>query len=91
MRKDYIDVSNDNTTEIEFIEQYWSDIWKNEGGPKNKIEKILNKPEYKIMKPYLKEIKSKIKFTIYQCMFCMIETRWRKKRNKNQTGRFNFF
>jgi 2-polyprenyl-3-methyl-5-hydroxy-6-metoxy-1,4-benzoquinol methylase len=61
MRKDYIDVSNDNITEIEFIEQYWSDIWKNEGGPKNKIEKIPNKPEYKIMKPYLNEIKSGIK------------------------------
>ena len=61
MRKDYIATENNHTTEIEFIEKYWSDIWKKEGDLKSKISRIPKKPEFKIMKPYLNDMKKNIK------------------------------
>lgn len=61
MRKDYVATNNNHTTEIEFIERYWTDIWKREGDQKTKISKIPKKSEFKIMQPYLNNMKKNIK------------------------------
>jgi len=54
MRKDYvsIDVTEDRD-EATFIEDYWTRVWKEEGGPKEQIGQIPSKNEYKVMAPYL--------------------------------------
>jgi hypothetical protein len=31
MKKDYIRKDNENISDIEFIEKYWTDIWNNQG------------------------------------------------------------
>ncbi len=53
MRKDYIPNTNKDIDEIDFIEEYWTNVWNNEKDKKSKVSKISRKTEYKIMKPYL--------------------------------------
>ncbi len=54
MRKDYIaDSGAGAVDEIGFIEQFWTDVWEREGGPKGAVEKLGRKPEYRTMAPYL--------------------------------------
>ncbi len=54
MRKDYIaDSGAGAIDEIKFIEQFWSDVWEREGGPKGAVENLQRKPEYCTMAPYL--------------------------------------
>lgn len=54
MRKDYISIdAAESRDEVSFIEDYWTHIWENEGGPKGQIDKIPSKDEYKLMSPYL--------------------------------------
>ena len=54
MRKDYI-TGDDALAEDEtaFVERYWTDVWKREGGPKGAYDQIPRKAEYRIMAPYL--------------------------------------
>jgi len=54
MRKDYI-TGNDASAEDEtaFVERYWTDVWKREGGPKGAYDQIPSKAEYRVMAPYL--------------------------------------
>ncbi len=58
MKKDYIRKDNENISDIEFIEKYWTDIWNNQGDIEKKIRKIPSKPEFQIMEPYLNKGKS---------------------------------
>ena len=54
MRKDYIiDSGADGADEIAFIERFWTDIWRAQGGPKGVVDKLGSKPEYRVMAPYL--------------------------------------
>ncbi len=55
MRKDYINTDTGDS-EIAFVERYWTDVWKREGGPKGVTNKIPNKPEYRIMQPYIETL-----------------------------------
>ena len=56
MRKDYLQSSNIQENEIDFIERYWTEIWDKEGGPQGEFKKISSKPEYKLIKPYLAKL-----------------------------------
>lgn len=54
MRKDFVlygDASAEDETA--FVERYWTDVWKREGGPKGAYDQIPRKAEYRIMAPYL--------------------------------------
>jgi len=53
MRKDYIP-SNSNEDELDFVENYWSKVWTNLGGPKAVLDKIPSTDEYKLIRHYLK-------------------------------------
>lgn len=57
MRKDYMPVdAAEDRDEASFIEDHWTRIWENEGGPKGQIDKIPRKDEYKVMAPYLSRL-----------------------------------
>ena len=49
MRKDYLQSSDIQENEIDFIERYWTEIWDKEGGPQGEFKKISSKPEYKLI------------------------------------------
>jgi len=54
MRKDYvIDDDASAADETAFVERYWTDVWKREGGPKGTYDQIPSKAEYRVMAPYL--------------------------------------
>lgn len=53
MRKDYMPAGDDHLDETAFVEQYWTKVWEQQGGPKGQVNKIPTKEEYRIMRPYL--------------------------------------
>ena len=59
MRKDHIRSEGDCSTESEFVEQYWTEVWEQEGGPKAQIEKVGRANEMQVMEPYLAAMTSK--------------------------------
>lgn len=59
MLKDYIAYNDEHHNEDTFVEEYWTQVWVNEGGPKGKIEHIGRQEEYKIMSPHLKKMPEK--------------------------------
>ena len=59
MRKDHIRSEGDCSTESEFVEQYWTKVWEQEGGPKAQIEKVGRANEMQVMEPYLAAMTSK--------------------------------
>ena len=57
MRKDFMSIDDSHADdETTFIEKYWTDIWKQQGGPKAEIGKISSKDEYKVIKPYMDQL-----------------------------------
>jgi SAM-dependent methyltransferase len=57
MRKDYtIDTLTADGDEISFVEEYWSQVWKQEGGPTGAVGKVPRHQEFRIMRPYLGEL-----------------------------------
>lgn len=54
MRKDVMigDLPADETS-IAFVERYWTDKWKEMGGPTQATKSITGKNEYKVIAPYL--------------------------------------
>lgn len=59
MRIDHIKSVDNCSTESEFVEQYWTQVWEREGGPKAQIEKVSRADEMLIMESYLADMKSK--------------------------------
>lgn len=55
MRKDYI-VTQDTADESAFVEEHWTKIWEQEGGPQGRIDRIPRKDEWRIMAPHLKRL-----------------------------------
>ena len=53
MRKDYTRDVSDGADEAAFIERYWTEVWKREGGPKDALAKVPRRKEFRIMAPYL--------------------------------------
>ncbi len=53
MRKDYTAATTGETSEIEFVARYWTEVWNKQGGPKGGLARMTAKPEYRIMAPYL--------------------------------------
>lgn len=53
MRKDYIAAAEPSDHETEFVEKYWTTVWKQEGGPQGHIDRIPRKDEYRVMAPYM--------------------------------------
>lgn len=53
MRKDYIATVAPSDHETQFVEDYWTQVWEREGGPKGAIERIPMKDEYRLMAPHL--------------------------------------
>jgi SAM-dependent methyltransferase len=58
MRKDYIAATEPTDHETEFVEKYWTDVWKREGGPQGHIDRIPRKEEYRAMAPYMEKLPS---------------------------------
>ena len=58
MKKDYIVKENDDQTEDEFIEKYWTDLWDKVTDISLNENKIKRSEEYRVIKPYLERIKS---------------------------------
>jgi SAM-dependent methyltransferase len=57
MRKDYTpDTGDSSVSEIAFVEEYWTKIWEQEGGPQDRTARIPRKEEYKVMRPYLEKL-----------------------------------
>ncbi len=57
MRKDFVEIDdNQGESEIAFVERYWTEVWKREGGPKAAIDKIPDKAEYRVMQPYVESL-----------------------------------
>jgi SAM-dependent methyltransferase len=56
MRKDYIATVGPSDHETQFVEDYWTQVWEREGGPKGAIERIPEKDEYRIMAPHLSKL-----------------------------------
>lgn len=58
MRKDYIESKNDSTLdETTFVENFWTNVWEKEGGPKGRLERVYRQDEYRLMMPYLEKLK----------------------------------
>lgn len=56
MRKDYIVSSSEHLGETDFVEEHWTKIWENEGGPKGQIDRVRRRDEFRMMMPYLREL-----------------------------------
>jgi len=57
MRKDFMDAKDDHgTDETAFIENYWTEVWKRQGGPKAETSNISKKDEYKVIAPYVAQL-----------------------------------
>ncbi len=57
MRKDYLGVEFDYNDESAFVENYWTRVWENEGGPQGRIDGIAKKEEYRCMAPFLADLR----------------------------------
>ena len=54
MRKDFMKAEDSHGgDETTFIENYWTEVWNRQGGPKGEIDKIPTKDEYKVIKPFM--------------------------------------
>lgn len=54
MRKDYITTEHDDSTdEATFIEDFWTNVWDDMGGPQAKTVDIEKKNEYRVIAPYI--------------------------------------
>lgn len=58
MRKDYIESTDHGVGETEFVENYWTLVWEQEGGVRSQIGRIQRKDEYRIMAPYMSRLSS---------------------------------
>ena len=55
MKKDYITTLNDqDQDQTEFIEQYWENIWQEQGGVQKSDTRISRREEYRIMASFLR-------------------------------------
>lgn len=67
MKKDYIPVPPEQIelTEIKRVEQQWTSVWQGrEADPVTLAKKITQREEYRMMKPYLEQIRSTKKLRI---------------------------
>jgi SAM-dependent methyltransferase len=53
VRKDYMAVRNTAATEIDFVADYWTKVWREQGDPTKRLSRIVKKPEFRVMAPYL--------------------------------------
>lgn len=62
MRKDYLE-HDDSTPEDEslFVEEFWTDVWDKQGGPKENVIDLSRKDEYRIIEPYLSSLNKEAK------------------------------
>lgn len=56
MRKDYIASEESTEHETEFVERYWTAMWRQGGGGQGQIDRIPHKDEYRIMAPYMAKL-----------------------------------
>lgn len=56
MRKDYIAATDPADHETEFVEKFWTGVWKDEGGPQGQINRIPRTDEYRAMSPYMAKL-----------------------------------
>lgn len=57
MRKDFTaDTGDTDTSEIAFVEDYWTKKWVEQGGPQNHTSRIPRKEEYRVMRHYLEKL-----------------------------------
>jgi hypothetical protein len=53
MRKDFIELQGSSVDEAVFVEDHWTKVWEQEGGPQGRIEKVARQDEYGVMRDYL--------------------------------------
>ncbi len=65
MRKDYISSLNlsDQSSEIDFIEKYWTGVWDRAGGPGKKFDRVFRQEEYKLLKKHI-AVKSSLELRV---------------------------
>lgn len=55
MQKDMIEVDA-SASEIAFVERYWTEVWKREGGPRAKLAAISRKAEFRHLRRWLRHL-----------------------------------
>jgi ubiquinone/menaquinone biosynthesis C-methylase UbiE len=59
VRKDYISQSNfESIEEVEFVEDFWTQVWKNAGGPTGRFQRVFKQEEYRLMSKYFPKMPS---------------------------------
>jgi len=58
MRKDYMAVTAENAArdEVAFVANYWTDVWRQMGGPNGVTRRVPRQEEYRLMSPFLKRL-----------------------------------
>ena len=53
MRIDFIKTQGCLVDETTFVEDYWTKVWEQEGGPRDRIDKVARQDELRVMRDYL--------------------------------------
>ena len=62
MRKDYMNsAGSSDMDETGFVEDHWTKIWEQEGGPQGRIERIARQDEYRLMAPYIRSMSKDVR------------------------------
>lgn len=58
MRKDYmaVEASTAAQDEVAFVADYWTKVWRQTGGPKEAISRVLRQEEFRVMQRYLSQL-----------------------------------
>jgi len=56
MRKDFITIEHDGGDETAFVEDFWTRVWAQEGGPQGRLDRIGRQDEYRLMAPHLAQL-----------------------------------
>lgn len=58
MRKDYVTVTSETAghDETAFVADYWTKVWRELGGPSGTLDRVTQKEEYRIMRPYIERM-----------------------------------
>ena len=46
-------VSDTARSEIDFVADYWTKVWREQGDPTKRLARVRKRPEFRVMAPYL--------------------------------------
>ena len=58
MRKDYVKIESGaaHQDETAFVAGYWTNVWRQAGGPSGIVDRVARKEEYRLMRPYIETL-----------------------------------